>query len=138
MLETARKERAIGSPLEAAVVITPTSGADACADVLHRLGSRQLADVCLTSQASVGATAQEELAQSPFRFTSEADVEVVVNDAEVAQKVVIDVVAASGAKCVRCWQYTAARSDGDVSLADRLCPRCTAAIAASPALSGAV
>jgi len=152
VLEVARKERAIGSPLEAAVTLAPADGAATAtsARVLSGLGARELADVCQTSQAELlllppassdsGAAATQAAAaaggDAPFSFAQ--DVEIAVAEGDVATHVsgaevwTVRVTPARGSKCSRCWQYTAppvaaAGSDGDAVV---LCARCEGIVAA--------
>ena len=71
VLETARKERAIGSPLEASVAIEPAAAdvPSMVMGVLGRLPGRQLADICLTSQAFAGVDARARSAAAHDRMT---------------------------------------------------------------------
>lgn len=133
VLETARKERAIGSPLEASVAIEPAAAdvPSMVMGVLGRLPGRQLADICLTSQAFAGVDARARSAAlavphsdgvDGFEFTAEVEV-AAGEDGSASEACIVQVAPARGTKCMRCWQFTVASDAGN-----GLCGRCASVL----------
>ena len=98
-LEVARREKLIGSPLEASVTLTP--------------GSPRFAEILAEHQA-----------QLPWIFiVSKCEVLPVSPEAAGAEGgLVVKIDRAPGAKCVRCWNYR--ETVGAVSEHPQLCDRC--------------
>ena len=107
VLETARADKRIGKPLEAAVMLHPET-ADAKA-VLDELSDMDLADLFIVSKCLV--TDDEPAEGSVTGKGSTYDLRISVSEAP-------------GTKCPRCWKHSV-----DADPETGLCPRCKAVVA---------
>ena len=108
VLESARADKRIGKPLEAAVTFRP-GDADAKA-LLDNLSDMDLADLLIVSKCLV---AEDEPGEGA-----------VTGKSSQVPALGISVIEAPGAKCPRCWKQTV-EADPETGL----CPRCAAVVA---------
>ena len=108
VLESARADKRIGKPLEAAVTFRP-GDADAKA-LLDNLSDMDLADLLIVSKCLVAEDEPEEGA--------------VTGKSSQVPTLGISVIEAPGVKCPRCWKQTV-EADPETGL----CPRCAAVVA---------
>jgi len=99
VLEEARRAKAIGTSLEAELVLAP---GDAATESLLREYAPQLPGIFIVSKCTLAPVSKEAAA-------TEA-------------KLVVSVARAPGEKCVRCWNYK--ETVGTVSEHPLLCDRC--------------
>ena len=107
VLETARADKRIGKPLEAAVSLR--AGGEAGREKLEKISDMDLAELFIVSKCLIS--------------DDEADADAVVGSGADGA-LTVSVVEAPGVKCPRCWKHSV-DSDGETGL----CPRCAAVVA---------
>ncbi len=123
-LDAARKQTLIGSSLEARVVLRVPAGS-LVADAMATLTTDELAELFIVSQASVLLTEPSSLAEAAASQPGTCGILDMPDGSNVA--VGVDVAAAVGSKCDRCWRvqpelFDAPAAEGGAPGA--LCARC--------------
>ncbi len=113
-LEIARRDKVIGSPLEAKVVLYPT---DDNRRLLERY-SKDLKFIFIVSSVEIGSSEKPECDESSDT--------VILNSEEMPGLTVL-VDRAEGEKCERCWNYSL--KVGESTLHPTICERCVTVVA---------
>ena len=123
-LDAARKQTLIGSSLEARVVLRVPAGS-LVADAMATLTTDELAELFIVSQASVLLTEPSSLAEAAASQPGTCSILDMPDGSSVA--VGVDVAAAVGSKCDRCWRVQPELFDAPVAeggAPGALCARC--------------
>ena len=109
VLETARADKRIGKPLEAAVVLS--AGDEAARQALEAVSGLNLAELFIVSSCTVAGE-------------NDHGAQAVCGVGTVNPGLKISVSEAPGVKCPRCWMHSV-----DADAETGLCPRCAAVVA---------
>ncbi len=116
-LEGARKEKLIGHPLDAVVIITYPHGIEEILKGREEALKEALVVSAVEMRCAPEREKKEEQVLKEQTFTL---------DSTIISGLSIDVKKASGTKCERCWHYST--SVGENNSAPTICARCSAAL----------